>query len=85
MPVFTGIQMYQKHKSFLLYGNDIWIMPKTGGMAEKLSSPAGVESFPKFSPDGRYCFYAVTTMAIKMYIQSQFLAGAPTPNITWYA
>ena len=35
------------------YGNDIWIMPKNGGTAEKLSSPAGVESFPKFSPDGR--------------------------------
>jgi tricorn protease len=35
------------------YGNDIWVMPKTGGTAEKLSSPPGVESFPKFSPDGR--------------------------------
>src|SRR6478672_4722448 len=35
------------------YGNDIWIMPKTGGTAEKLSSPPGVESFPKFSPDGK--------------------------------
>ena len=35
------------------YANDIWIMPKSGGTAVKLSSPAGVESFPKFSPDGR--------------------------------
>lgn len=35
------------------YGNDIWIMPKQGGTAEKLSSPPGVESFPKFSPDGK--------------------------------
>src|SRR5882762_9375544 len=35
------------------YGNDIWVMPKTGGTAEKLSSPPGVESFPKFSPDGK--------------------------------
>ncbi|HMU11169.1 MAG TPA: PDZ domain-containing protein [Ferruginibacter sp.] len=35
------------------YGNDIWVMPKSGGTAEKLSSPAGVESFPRFSPDGR--------------------------------
>ncbi|MGG9963627.1 S41 family peptidase [Ferruginibacter sp. SUN106] len=34
------------------YGNDIWIMPKEGGTAEKLSSPAGVEIYPKFSPDG---------------------------------
>lgn len=35
------------------YGNDIWIIPKSGGTAEKLSSPPGVESFPKFSPDGK--------------------------------
>lgn len=35
------------------YANDIWIMPKEGGTAVKLSSPPGVESFPKFSPDGK--------------------------------
>ncbi|HYF30211.1 MAG TPA: PDZ domain-containing protein [Chitinophagaceae bacterium] len=35
------------------YANDLWIIPKTGGTAVKLSSPAGVESFPKFSPDGK--------------------------------
>src|SRR5688572_13269787 len=35
------------------YANDLWIVPKSGGTAVKLSSPAGVESFPKFSPDGK--------------------------------
>ena len=35
------------------YANDIWVIPKEGGTAIKLSSPAGVETFPKFSPDGR--------------------------------
>ena len=35
------------------YANDIWIMPKEGGTAIKLSSPPGVEIFPKFSPDGK--------------------------------
>ena len=35
------------------YANDIWIIPKEGGTAIKLSSPAGVESYPKFSPDGK--------------------------------
>lgn len=34
------------------YGGDIWIVPKNGGMATKLSSPKGEESFPRFSPDG---------------------------------
>ncbi len=35
------------------YANDLWIMPKDGGTALKLSSPPGVESYPKFSPDGK--------------------------------
>ena len=35
-----------------VYGGDIWLAPKTGGEALKLSSPRGEEMFPKFSPDG---------------------------------
>jgi tricorn protease len=34
------------------YGGDIWIVPIEGGMASRLSSPAGSEIAPKFSPDG---------------------------------
>lgn len=34
------------------YADDIWIVPKEGGVANKLSSPKGTEMFPKFSPDG---------------------------------
>ncbi len=34
------------------YANDLWICPKEGGMAVKLSSPEGEESFARFSPDG---------------------------------
>jgi tricorn protease len=39
------------HISFA-YGGDIWVVPKTGGVAQRLSSPKGEESFPRFSPDG---------------------------------
>lgn len=39
------------HISFV-YGGDIWIAPKSGGVAQRLSSPRGEESFPRFSPDG---------------------------------
>src|SRR6187549_3441586 len=35
------------------YANDLWVIPKEGGTAVRLSSPAGVESYPKFSPDGK--------------------------------
>ena len=35
------------------YANDLWIIPKEGGTAIKISSPPGVEAYPKFSPDGK--------------------------------
>jgi tricorn protease len=39
------------------YGGDLWIVPKEGGTALKLSSPAGQELFAKFSPDGSQIAY----------------------------
>lgn len=39
------------HITFI-YGDDVWIVPKSGGLAHQLSSPEGVESYPRFSPDG---------------------------------
>jgi tricorn protease len=42
-----------KSQIVFTYANDLWIAPKEGGTAFKLSSPPGVESFPKFSPDGK--------------------------------
>jgi len=35
-----------------VYAGDIWVAPKAGGVALRLSSPKGEESFPRFSPDG---------------------------------
>src|SRR5690349_24916342 len=42
-----------KDQIVFTYANDLWVIPKDGGTAIKLSSPAGVESYPKFSPDGK--------------------------------
>ncbi|HXV77502.1 MAG TPA: PDZ domain-containing protein [Candidatus Polarisedimenticolaceae bacterium] len=36
-----------------VYAGDIWIVGKSGGVAHRLSTPAGQETFPRFSPDGR--------------------------------
>lgn len=36
-----------------VYAGDIWVAPKEGGEAVRLSSPRGEEMFPKFSPDGQ--------------------------------
>ncbi len=35
-----------------VYAGDIWVVEKQGGLAHKLSSPSGEETFPRFSPDG---------------------------------
>ncbi len=35
-----------------VYAGDIWVVDKAGGVAVRLSSPKGEESFPRFSPDG---------------------------------
>jgi tricorn protease len=35
-----------------VYAGDVWVAPKGGGVAERLSTPKGEESFPRFSPDG---------------------------------
>ena len=34
------------------YAGDLWTVPKTGGVATRLSSPRGEETWPRFSPDG---------------------------------
>jgi tricorn protease len=36
------------------YGGDLWKAPATGGTASRLTAHAGVEVFPKFSPDGKW-------------------------------
>ena len=37
-----------------VYAGDIWLAPKSGGRAHRLSTPSGEESFPRFSPDGQH-------------------------------
>jgi tricorn protease len=34
------------------YANDLWTVPREGGVASPLANPVGDESFPRFSPDG---------------------------------
>jgi tricorn protease len=44
------------HITFV-YGDDVWIVPKSGGVAQQLSSQVGLEGNPKFSPDGSMIAY----------------------------
>ena len=41
-----------------VYAGDIWVVPKTGGTAQRLTTPRGEELFPRFSPDGTKLAYS---------------------------
>ncbi|HUK13577.1 MAG TPA: PDZ domain-containing protein [Thermoanaerobaculaceae bacterium] len=41
-----------------VYAGDIWVAPKAGGVADRLSTPLGEEQFPRFSPDGTQIGYS---------------------------
>ena len=49
--------MSESHIAFV-YGGDIWLVDKEGGTANQLTRSQGVESWPKFSPDGQYIAYS---------------------------
>jgi tricorn protease len=36
-----------------VYADDLWLVPREGGVAAPLASPPGTEAFPRFSPDGK--------------------------------
>jgi tricorn protease len=66
-----------------VYGGDLWIVAKEGGIASKLSSPSGSEGFPRFSPDGsRIAFSGNYDGNIDIYVIPS-LGGIPN-RITYH-
>jgi tricorn protease len=65
------------------YANDLWVVPKEGGKALHLSSPAGVEIFPKFSPDGHTIAYTADYDGNNS-IYTIPAEGGPATRLTWY-
>jgi tricorn protease len=60
------------------YGGDLWVVPKQGGTALKLSSSPGQELFAKFSPDGSEIAYSATYRGnVDVYVIPAS-GGAPT-------
>jgi tricorn protease len=51
------------------YAGDLWLVPREGGTATKLSSPKGQELFPRFSPDGsQIAFNASYDGSLDIYV-----------------
>jgi len=55
-------QPYGDRIVFVADGN-IWTVPKTGGTAERLTSAAGQDMFPRVSPDGKWIAYTEASNA----------------------
>src|SRR5437879_8620891 len=43
-----------KDKVVFMYGGDLWLASTSGAVARRITSHAGRELFPKFSPDGKW-------------------------------
>ena len=81
--LFRFPDISQTHIVFV-YGGDIWIVPKSGGMANKLSSSAGEESYPRFSPDGKTIAYSAGYNG-NMDIYSMPSGGGVPVRITYHS
>jgi len=67
-----------------VYGGSIWIAPKTGGTANRLTSSTGEEMFPRFSPDGKTLAFSATYDGNTDVYTLPVSGGVPV-RLTWHA
>ncbi|MDZ7341587.1 MAG: Tricorn protease like protein, partial [candidate division KSB1 bacterium] len=61
-----------------VYGGDIWLMPKTGGTAIQVTHSPGEESWPRFSPDGKYIAFTASYNGNQDVYVMPTAGGVPT-------
>ena len=67
-----------------VYGGDIWIVSKSGGTANRLTSSTGEEAFPRFSPDGKTLAFSATYDGNTDVYSMPVNGGVPV-RLTWNA
>jgi len=66
-----------------VYAGDIYVVSASGGTAQRLTSHAGQELFPKFSPDGsQIAFSAEYNGTRQVYVMPS--SGGTPRQLTWY-
>jgi len=65
-----------------VYGGDIWIMPRNGGDAVQLTHSPGNESWPRFSPDGKWIAFSAAYNGNTDVYAMPVSGGVPT-RLTW--
>jgi tricorn protease len=67
-----------------VYAGDIYLVGAQGGTAQRLTSHAGAELYPKFSPDGsQIAFSAEYNGTRQVYVMPT--TGGPPRQLTWYS
>jgi tricorn protease len=66
-----------------VYAGDLWLVPARGGDARRLTSDAGMEYFPKFSPDGRWIAFTGDYSGSRQVFVISVEGGAPR-QLTFY-
>ena len=67
-----------------VYGGDIWVVSKSGGTANRLTSSTGEEAFPRFSPDGKTLAFSATYDGNTDVYSMPVNGGVPV-RLTWNA
>ena len=65
------------------YAGDLWVVPKDGGTAQRLSSPRGQELFAHFSPDGSQIAFSANYDGNLEVYTIPTMGGAPT-RVTYH-
>src|SRR5690606_12655448 len=64
------------------YDNDLWLAPRNGGPARRLTQAPGRERFPRFSPDGRWLAFSANYGGnVDVYVMPA--SGGEPRGLTW--
>lgn len=65
------------------YDNDLWLAPRNGGPARRLTQAPGRERFPRFSPDGRWLAFSANYGGnVDVYVMPA--SGGEPRRLTWH-
>lgn len=68
-----------------VHAGDIYVVPRSGGLARKLTSGDGLELFPKFSPDGRQIAFSAEYSGTRQVWVMPTDGSTPPRQLTYYS
>lgn len=66
-----------------VYAENLWVVPRAGGLARKITSHRGVEAGPRFSPDGRTIAFTGEYEG-NQDVYTIPVEGGPPQRVTWH-